>query len=831
MPKLSILVPTCNRAAYLRECLDSLLTTTVDCEVIVSDNASSDETRALMRTYTDPRVRYYRQAENMGVINNHNFLLAVARGDYICIFGDDDRAVPGSFERKVAMLDAFAELDMVYSQSYIIDAEGQRHAAGAVMGRLPFSYVGGRTEFDDLLLNCYISWQTLIFRRSLYEEVGPLELWGLRASNDWHWLQHAVRGRQVGFLNEPTVEVRVHDTSISATAGTRLGHFMEDRLDIWHKWLLESEHPPTIGPLMAGRMSAVLLGEVAGLQGTSAESQAPYIERLNALFNRYAARLEERARIATAGASAPRHRPGEAPALSVLVRPGTGALLEACVESLLNSEVGLEVLVSAGAAGAAVEALRARYGADPRLRLLDLPPTAGVTALAAEARGRYICLMRDDVLAMAGGLETKVAWLEQHPQLDLVYSRWCQADAGGGVAIALQPGRLYYSHVGERDAFADLLLDDPTPLAAFVARRAVVEAAGEPAPGLTAASVSDWELALRWSRGRRVGYWSQPTVALCTPPALEPAVTDERLAVWRTYALAPEAPPLLGDPAWQRMLEVLIADVVAAYGDNRARIQRYHDQLFHLRAAYNERAQRRAQQRLARAPLHAPGEPTVACSLIVPMRNQAEQALRCLEALIAHTPGELFEVVVVDNGSDDATPVLLAQLEGDVKILRNRSDEGPARACNMGAERASGRYLAFLEPDLLPTAGWLEALLAEIASAPDIGLAAPKLVSAASGLVLEAGIAEQDGRLIAIGQGLPPDADALAASADRECVSASGLLVRAELFRELGGFNQASEPGGVALEFCDCARAAGWRIRYAAASALLVDEPAEAALA
>lgn len=58
---VSILAPSYNRRDLLRECLDSLLATTVDFEIIVSDNASSDGTEDRMATDDDPRLRYFRQ--------------------------------------------------------------------------------------------------------------------------------------------------------------------------------------------------------------------------------------------------------------------------------------------------------------------------------------------------------------------------------------------------------------------------------------------------------------------------------------------------------------------------------------------------------------------------------------------------------------------------------------------------------------------------------------------------------------------------------------------------------------------------------------------------
>ena len=67
-PKLSILILTYNRQLMLVQCLDSVLLTTVDCEIVIFDDASTDGTPEVLRAYADrdPRIRYFRQPSNVG---------------------------------------------------------------------------------------------------------------------------------------------------------------------------------------------------------------------------------------------------------------------------------------------------------------------------------------------------------------------------------------------------------------------------------------------------------------------------------------------------------------------------------------------------------------------------------------------------------------------------------------------------------------------------------------------------------------------------------------------------------------------------------------------
>src|SRR5690349_16638091 len=84
-PRVSVGVPVRNGERFLVETLESLLAQTyTDFELIISDNASTDNTEAICREYAarDPRVRYYRSPQDVGLANNYNSLFARSEGDY-----------------------------------------------------------------------------------------------------------------------------------------------------------------------------------------------------------------------------------------------------------------------------------------------------------------------------------------------------------------------------------------------------------------------------------------------------------------------------------------------------------------------------------------------------------------------------------------------------------------------------------------------------------------------------------------------------------------------------------------------------------------------------
>ncbi len=284
MTAVSILVPTYNRAAYLKDCLDSLLATTAPCEIIVADNASTDATAAVLATYSDPRLRYLRQETNQGAFANYNFLLQAASQDYLCLFGDDDIALPGCFEKKLALLDSHPEVAGVYSVAHVMDADGTVSVGSSVRGVPEFPHLAGRDDFTHLLVNCCIGWQTLVFRRELYDAHGPIPLVPeALLARDWDYLIGISRRHHFAFLHEPTVAVRMHDASATSTEVRTAGRMAEDMLIIWRKWLVESDDPPVVTMAVWEAIANALLAGVQACYGPDRIRAAEYLSRLDTL--------------------------------------------------------------------------------------------------------------------------------------------------------------------------------------------------------------------------------------------------------------------------------------------------------------------------------------------------------------------------------------------------------------------------------------------------------------------------------------------------------------------------------------------------------------------
>jgi glycosyltransferase involved in cell wall biosynthesis len=131
-PRLSIGLPVYNSEIYLGQSIEALLGQTYeDFELIISDNASTDATADICRSYAnqDSRVRYIRQPRNIGLAPNHNFVFAESRGELFKWAASDDLYARDLLQRCVEALDEHPEVVLAHSFEAAIDESGTVYQA------------------------------------------------------------------------------------------------------------------------------------------------------------------------------------------------------------------------------------------------------------------------------------------------------------------------------------------------------------------------------------------------------------------------------------------------------------------------------------------------------------------------------------------------------------------------------------------------------------------------------------------------------------------------------------------------------------------------------
>jgi O-antigen biosynthesis protein len=108
LPAVTVLIPVYNGSAYVAEAVESALAQTgVEFEVVVGDNASTDDTLAIVKRYAaDPRLRVLTSEKNLGIFGNLNRLVDAARAPYLKILCADDRMLPGGLAKQLDYISA-----------------------------------------------------------------------------------------------------------------------------------------------------------------------------------------------------------------------------------------------------------------------------------------------------------------------------------------------------------------------------------------------------------------------------------------------------------------------------------------------------------------------------------------------------------------------------------------------------------------------------------------------------------------------------------------------------------------------------------------------------
>lgn len=225
MPKVSVLIPTRNRARLLREAIVSVLGQTFqDFEIVVIDDASADDTQSVIANLSDARIRYFRHAKNRGEAASRNAALAHASGRYVAFLDDDDTWLPEKLAAQVEILDRSPQrVGGVYTAYYRVDME-----TGATISTVPAEKRGN--IYGELRAQNWVgSPSAVMVRRECFDKVGLFDE-EIKFGVDYDMWIRISRYYEFEALNRPLLRYAVHADRLSADTGTIL-RGKEDQLE------------------------------------------------------------------------------------------------------------------------------------------------------------------------------------------------------------------------------------------------------------------------------------------------------------------------------------------------------------------------------------------------------------------------------------------------------------------------------------------------------------------------------------------------------------------------------------------------------------------------
>lgn len=180
-------------------------------------------------------------------------------------------------------------------------------------------------------------------------------------------------------------------------------------------------------------------------------------------------------------------------------------------------------------------------------------------------------------------------------------------------------------------------------------------------------------------------------------------------------------------------------------------------------------------------------------SIVIPVYNHIEHTLVCLRALAAYPPNVACEVLVIDDGSTDATQEKLVNVPG-LRYERRAVNGGFIEACNDGVGRSRGQYVVLLNNDTVPQPAWLDELLDVFEKRPDAGLVCSQLLYPDGRLQESGGIIFADGSGWSYGRFESADDPRFTSLRDTDYGSGAAMMVQRELWDRIGGFDLRYRP-------------------------------------
>jgi len=173
-PTVSVVIPTYCRAHLIGEAIQSVLNQTYrDLEIIVVDDASSDNTEEVVKSLKDERIRYIRHEENKGAPAARNTGIEAAKGEYIAFQDSDDEWLPHKLEKQISIIDKLSsKVGLVYSDMWRLDHNRKREywASPRIM---PESGIFYYRALDYGVLN--IGTPTIVVRKECFDKIGVFD--------------------------------------------------------------------------------------------------------------------------------------------------------------------------------------------------------------------------------------------------------------------------------------------------------------------------------------------------------------------------------------------------------------------------------------------------------------------------------------------------------------------------------------------------------------------------------------------------------------------------------------------------------------------------------
>ena len=247
-PKVTVLLAVHDGEPYIREAVQSVLDQTfTDFELLLVDDASTDETVAIVERLGDERIRILRNERNLGQVPSLNRGLGEARGEYVARLDADDACLPTRLARQVEILDAEPRVGLVGTWMDAVDDRGR------LLGRLQKTlddYVD--FVYHTLIMRVYVSHPSAMYRREPVVRLGCYDESTGPAEDKDLWRKLALERFEARIVPEALVRYRLHDLQLSHVRAEYQRQVDAASQDRFLEKLAPDANAPAVRTLLAG---------------------------------------------------------------------------------------------------------------------------------------------------------------------------------------------------------------------------------------------------------------------------------------------------------------------------------------------------------------------------------------------------------------------------------------------------------------------------------------------------------------------------------------------------------------------------------------------------
>lgn len=251
LPLVSVVLPTYNRAYCISRAITSVLNQSYsNLELIIIDDASSDNTGDIVKAIVDPRIFYKKIEKNRGPAGARNVGLAKAKGDLIAFIDSDDIWLPGKLAFQIDILQKYSRIDILFSDfininhiyKHIDTGFNQTHKGlkALKINKIledVFEIIGLFSK--GLLIANFVPTPSVLLRSNLIKKIGCFNELLIAAEDMEFWLRADINNINFAYTTQVFIERHKDQTSLSATSFFQLQNVLK-ALDVFYNNCLKS---------------------------------------------------------------------------------------------------------------------------------------------------------------------------------------------------------------------------------------------------------------------------------------------------------------------------------------------------------------------------------------------------------------------------------------------------------------------------------------------------------------------------------------------------------------------------------------------------------------